>query len=588
MYLSAWFRLRSSANPESRAPRRGPRRAHGPAVHRRAASPSPFLEVLEARTLLDAQILTINRFVPHISTVPVIFGQHIHLFVREKVQEQLAGHAPVVLFAHGGTVGALPAFDLQFKDYSFMDYLAKAGFDVFAMDFTGYGQSPRPTMDDPCNASLADQRALLIPNPLSETCLPSYPFRLTDSQTDRDDMDAVVDYLRVLRRVDRVSLIGTSEGGLRAGSYAAQHPEKVDKMVLYSPVYFRDLPSDRPAVYPIPGVPMMLWTRSLLEQTFDPQVHYEGQVEPGLRDAEWQAIQDRDPLGRTWGPAGVSRGPSGGPAGAWGWNQVFAGRVQDPTLVIGGEFDTLANPEQVRQLYEDLGTDNKVVVELAGTGHQINFEWQHTVLQSAALDWLRDGSIQGVQQGLFWVDIQHHFHHLQTPATVSSVAINDGSAQRSMVNSLTVSFSGIVTMAPAAIQLRQQEGGQIKVQVATAVVGDQTVAVVTFTGPNIIGGSLADGHYTMTIRGGLVHDPFNVALDGAGNARPGSNRVDTFFRLFGDSNGDGHVDLQDLLGFMSTFGKHAGDPGYLSYFDYYGAGSVDLGDLLQFLLRFGA
>src|SRR5207302_1713524 len=116
----------------------------------------------------------------------------------------------------------------------------------------------------------------------------------------------------------------------------------------------------------------------------------------------------------------------------------------------GGEFDNGAasDPEHVRQLYEDLGTDNKAFVEIAGTGHLISFEWQHTVLQRATLDWLRDRSIQGVQQGLFWVDIGHHFHHLQTPATVSSVVINDGSAQRSMVNSLTVSFSSIVTLLP--------------------------------------------------------------------------------------------------------------------------------------------
>src|SRR5262249_45593042 len=303
----------------------------------------------------------------------------VHLFVREKVQEDLAGQAPVVLFAHGATISGLPAFDLQFRDYSFMDYLAKAGFDVFALDFTGYGQSPRPTLDDPCNARLADQLALLIPNPLSEPCPPSYPFYLTDSQTDRDDLDAVVDYLRDLRGVDRVSLIGTSDGGFRAGSYAARHPEKVDKMVLYAPVYFRDFPSDPPKEYPRPGAPLRLLTRSLLEQTYDPQVHYPGQVEPGLRDALWEAIQDRDPLGRTWGPAGVSRGPWGQSAGyAWGWNQIFAGRVQSPTLVLGGEFDTVANGEQMRQLYEDLGTDNKILVEIGGTGHLINFEWQHT------------------------------------------------------------------------------------------------------------------------------------------------------------------------------------------------------------------
>jgi alpha-beta hydrolase superfamily lysophospholipase len=53
----------------------------------------------------------------------------------------------------GATVSVVPAFDLQFENYSWMEYLATAGFDVFAMDVTGYGLSPRPMMDDPCNNS---------------------------------------------------------------------------------------------------------------------------------------------------------------------------------------------------------------------------------------------------------------------------------------------------------------------------------------------------------------------------------------------------------------------------------------------------
>jgi Ca2+-binding EF-hand superfamily protein len=61
----------------------------------------------------------------------------------------------------------------------------------------------------------------------------------------------------------------------------------------------------------------------------------------------------------------------------------------------------------------------------------------------------------------------------------------------------------------------------------------------------------------------------------------------SLFRLFGDSNGDGHVDLQDLLRFAETFGKQAGDLGYLWYLDYDGDGRVDSGDLLQLLRRLG-
>jgi Ca2+-binding EF-hand superfamily protein len=91
----------------------------------------------------------------------------------------------------------------------------------------------------------------------------------------------------------------------------------------------------------------------------------------------------------------------------------------------------------------------------------------------------------------------------------------------------------------------------------------------------------------LTIHGGLVLDLFGQALDGAGTGVAGRDHADTFFRLFGDSDGDGHVDVQDLLRFAGTFGKRAGDPGYLWYFDYDSDGRVDFGDLLQLLRRLG-
>jgi hypothetical protein len=53
------------------------------------------------------------------------------------------------------------------------------------------------------------------------------------------------------------------------------------------------------------------------------------------------------------------------------------------------------------------------------------------------------------------------------------------------------------------------------------------------------------------------------------------------------SKGDGHVDVQDLIRFAGTFGRRAGDPDYLWYFDDAGDGCVDFGDSLQLLSRFG-
>ena len=181
------------------------------------------------------------------------------------------------------------------------------------------------------------------------------------------------------------------------------------------------------------------------------------------------------------------------------------------------------------------------------------------------------------------------FRRINAPAlaTVASVVINDGSAQRSMVTSLTVTFSTVVTLDPGAFELVRQEGGAIQFDVSEAVVDGHSVDTLTFTGPGIIGGSLADGHYALTIHGNLVHDEFGQGLDGAGTGVAGSDRVDTFFRLFGDADGDGHVDLGDVLHFAGTLGKHAGDPGYLWYFDYDGDGRVDGSDLVQLLRRFG-
>jgi hypothetical protein len=67
----------------------------------------------------------------------------------------------------------------------------------------------------------------------------------------------------------------------------------------------------------------------------------------------------------------------------------------------------------------------------------------------------------------------------------------------------------------------------------------------------------------------------------------GSDRVDSFFRLFGDADGDGAVDGPDRALFRSAFKTRAGEAGYLWYFDFDGDGAVDGRDKGQFNRRFG-
>ncbi len=173
------------------------------------------------------------------------------------------------------------------------------------------------------------------------------------------------------------------------------------------------------------------------------------------------------------------------------------------------------------------------------------------------------------------------------PARVDSMMVNDGNAQRSMVNSLTVTFSDIVTLDPAAFELRKQGGSLVNLTVDISTVGARTVAVLSFAGPGIIGGSLADGNYVLTIRSDMVDDAFGRALDGDGDSSAGGDRIDALFRLFGDSDGDRDVDLHDLFQFLSTLGRREGDPGFLWYMDYNGDDRVGVADLLAFVHRIG-
>ena len=73
-------------------------------------------------------------------------------------------------------------------------------------------------MDNPCNVGQAQQKTL-IPKTLPIACKPTYPYELVNSQSESDDIDRVVEYIRKLRGTSKVNLLGWSGGGIRSGTY---------------------------------------------------------------------------------------------------------------------------------------------------------------------------------------------------------------------------------------------------------------------------------------------------------------------------------------------------------------------------------
>lgn len=139
------------------------------------------------------RLLSIDHHVRVKSTAPALHGQDVQIYVREIVQAATVlrgGPAAdrVVLFVHGAGTPAEVAFDVPYEDYSWMAFLAKAGFDVFSMDTTGYGRSTRPSaMNDPCNFS-KEQQAQFVPNVIPAPCAPSHPTALTTMASDWNDI----------------------------------------------------------------------------------------------------------------------------------------------------------------------------------------------------------------------------------------------------------------------------------------------------------------------------------------------------------------------------------------------------------------
>ena len=335
----------------------------------------------------EARVVVADHLVPHISTVPANAGAAVQLRLRERVRPGSQGRAhlsadPVVLFLPGGATSSVPTYDLGFEDYSWMEYLARAGFDVFALDLTGYGHSPRPTMDEPCNTN-PPQHVLLVPNPLAAPCPLEYPFRLANTSSEQSEIAAAVAYIRALRGVKRVSLVGWSLGGHRAGLYAAQHADTVDRLVLLAPNYVRTSPSTPPAL-PQTGFPMGL--RSRADQVNWPGVSCPDQVDAAVKDPLWATVNEYDPLGATWGPpGGVMRIPV---TSQWGWNATSAGQVTAPTLIVRGALDTTISPVNVGHLHDDLGTTEKALVTVPCASHFMMWEAQHNFLHRLSAAWL--------------------------------------------------------------------------------------------------------------------------------------------------------------------------------------------------------
>jgi hypothetical protein len=157
-----------------------------------------------------------------------------------------------------------------------------------------------------------------------------------------------------------------------------------------------------------------------------------------------------------------------------------------------------------------------------------------------------------------------------------------------MVDSIVYTFSEAVNLAAAgafSIAVHGGQAGTAPTLVWTALNpnadGSATQWVVTFTGNGVVGGSIANGVYDITMNAAAVTSDANSAV--AAQARA----TDTFFRLFGDYQGTGTVNSIDKARFNLAYGTSVGAAAYIAAFDSNGNGTIDSIDKGRFNLDFG-
>lgn len=335
----------------------------------------------------DDPLKSVDHQLPHATLTPGFEGKPFTLHLRERVPLRPAAHA--VLCLHGYQIPGVPTFDLPTPGGSWLRYFAERGWDAYALDLTGYGDSTRP-------APMAEPRNL---GPLEKLTLglgagdPLYRYQLTSTDSDLDDIDAAVDFIRQRVGVDRVSLLGSSLGAGRAMAYAAEHQGKVERIVAqgWSLATWWD---PKPAAVPPPGTPLSVLTKDQFASAWRGTAKDDGQLPPGAVDTVWQVVQATDPVGAQWG-RGLIRAPS---VTLWGWNKQIITMVSAPTMLITGDRDSLAKPP-LAPLLDQLTVPYKVGLVLQGASQAAYWEQARDRLFKLSFDWLANARIDGHREG---------------------------------------------------------------------------------------------------------------------------------------------------------------------------------------------
>jgi pimeloyl-ACP methyl ester carboxylesterase len=278
-------------------------------------------------------------------------GLRIYLWEKHRAgsEDAFSRSGKIALLVHGGTWSGRPDFDLQIRDYSLMDFLAKHDYDVWAIDIHGYGHSDKTDKD------------------------------WSGVQSAAEDIAAAVEYITQHRGVEKIDLLGWSAGTLRAGLYTMQHPDKVAKLILYAPCW-KGAAQYREQV------------RARIENGGHPLTQYRVNTEAAARSdfVEGELAthpQYEEDVVAAYVKTALSTDRQSPNAFVDYANLPFLDpqRITVPTMIVFGEYDYFAKEEDLLPFFAQLRTREKQFVVLPHGGHALMLEKDHRRFQHEVL-----------------------------------------------------------------------------------------------------------------------------------------------------------------------------------------------------------
>ena len=260
-----------------------------------------------------------------------IFGKQINLNFQKAKDNKVD---EVVLFIHGATFPSNLSSGFRINGISWADYLSEAGYDIFTLDFLGYGKSDRyDYMSD-------------LGNEFVNYC---------SGKDLVKDIDIAIDYLKNKLNYNKIYLIGHSWGATISGYYATIFPHKIDKLILFAPFVQR---SDF-VLWPKPETiytdlsPSERVNQMLSRIPEGEEITLEKEVFTKWKE-EWL---ESDPSAKERSPFAV-RFPSAWEKDlfeCWSGNCFFEpSKIKNPVLLIRGEWDTTFGAEEAHKVFSEI------------------------------------------------------------------------------------------------------------------------------------------------------------------------------------------------------------------------------------------